>query len=114
MVGGTVIEVMPMRLENGRAVIRLRCVNESEECAVYSEHYEPGAGPKVGDNISWQNAWIIFDGGRRTVRKVGLSFDPRLKYGACRHRWSFGPPPSNGHVVFSASDNRKLNADYAR
>ena len=31
----------------------------------------------VGENISWQSAWIIFDGDRRTVRKVGLSFDPR-------------------------------------
>jgi len=79
MVGGQVIEVMPMRLGNGRAVIRLRCVNGSDECAVYSEPYEADAGPKVGENISWQSGWIIFDGDRRTVRKVGLSFDPRTK-----------------------------------
>ena len=77
MVGGRVIEVMPMRLEDGRAVIRLWCVDGGDECAVYSVPYEPGAGPKVGDHISWQSAWIIFDGGRRTVRKVGSSFDPR-------------------------------------
>jgi len=79
MVGGRVIEVLPMCLENGRAVIRLWCVEGSDECAVYSEPYESGAGPKVGDNISWQSAWIIFDGDRRTLRKVGLSFDPRPK-----------------------------------
>ena len=77
MVGGRVIEVMPMRLGNGRDVIRLWCVDGSDECAVYAEPYEPGAGPKVGENISWQSAWIIFDGDRRTVRKVGPSFDPR-------------------------------------
>ena len=79
MVGGHVIEVRPMRLENGRAVVRLWCVDGSEECAVYADHYEPGAGPKVGDNISWQSGWIIFDSDRRTVRQVGLSFDPRPK-----------------------------------
>ena len=79
MVGGRVIEVMPMRLENGRAVIRLWCVDGSDEYAVYAEPYEPGAGPRVGENISWQSAWIIFDGDRRTVRKVGLSFDPTSK-----------------------------------
>ena len=79
MVGGRVIEVLPMCLENGRAVIRLWCVEGSDECAVYSEPYESGAGPKVGDNISWQSSWIIFDGDRRTLRKVGLSFDPRPK-----------------------------------
>ena len=55
MVGGRVIEVLPMCLENGRAVIRLWCVEGSDECAVYSEPYESGAGPKVGDNISWQS-----------------------------------------------------------
>ena len=79
MVGGRVIEARAMRLEDGRAVIRLRCARESDECAVYAEPYEHGAGPKVGENISWQSAWIIFDGGRRTVRKVGSSFDPRSK-----------------------------------
>jgi hypothetical protein len=83
MVGGRVIEARRMRTESGRDVVRLWCVetrtgnSTPDECAVYSEPYEDGAGPKVGDSIWWQGGKIMFDGDRRTVRKVGFSFDPR-------------------------------------
>ena len=77
MVGGRVIEVKPHRLESGRDVIRLWCVDGWDECAVYSEPYAPDDGPKIGENIWWQSGQIMFDGDKRTVRKVGFSFDPR-------------------------------------
>lgn len=72
-----------MRLENGREVIRLWCVEAHtgnrtpDECAVYCEPYKDGEGPQVGESIWWQGGEIMFDGDKRTVRKVGFSFDPR-------------------------------------
>jgi hypothetical protein len=83
MVGGKLIEIKPMRLESGREVVRLWCVEAHtgdrtpDECAVYSEPFEAGAGPKVGESIWWQGGEIMFDGDKRTLRKVGFSFDPR-------------------------------------
>lgn len=83
MVGGKVIEARSMRLESGKDVIRLWCVETHtgdrapDECAVYAEPYKEGDGPKAGDNIWWQGGQIMFDGDKRTVRKVGFSFDPR-------------------------------------
>lgn len=83
MVGGQVIEARRMRTEGGRDVVRLWCVEKHtgqrtpDECAVYAEPYEEGHGPRVGDSIWWQGGQIMFDQDRRTVRKVGFSFDPR-------------------------------------
>ena len=77
MVGGRVIEVLPMCLENGRAVIRLWCVEGSDECAVYSEPYESGAGPKVGDNISGarcaRSGYLLIQGRSEAVNRVGAA-----------------------------------------
>lgn len=83
MVGGMVIEAKQMRITAGaypgveQDVIRLWCEHRGDECAVYADHYWPGDGPKVGDSIWWQAGKIYFDGDRRSVRKVGYSFDPR-------------------------------------
>lgn len=82
MVGGKVIEIRPMRLESGKDVVRLWCMETREgsgrwdECAVYSEPFEPDKGPKIGDSIWWQSGRIYFDGDKQTLRKVGYSFDP--------------------------------------
>ena len=48
-VGGSVIEVWPMRHpETGRDVIRLWCVDRNgDECCVYAEPYTDGNGPKL-------------------------------------------------------------------
>jgi len=78
MVGGRVIEAKPMRLENGKDVIRLWCVEAHtgnrtpDECAVYTEPYEDGDGPKIGESIWWQGGRIYFDGDKRDVPKVGF------------------------------------------
>mgnify|MGYP000872330229 CR=1 FL=1 len=83
MVGGRLIEIRPMRLESGKDVVRLWCMDmrkgapTGDECAVYSETFEPEKGPKIGDNIWWQSGTIYYDGDRQTLRKVGFSFDPR-------------------------------------
>lgn len=103
MIGGRVIEAMPMTILAGDSpgkptdVIRLWCVGARkeerfDETAVYAEAYADGEGPKVGDSIWWQAGRIMFDGDKRSVRKVGFSFDP----GKTDHVPL--PPPNTGSV----------------
>lgn len=88
MIGGRVIEARHMTITAGQwpgkqtDVVRLWCVGSRseerfDECAVYAEAYPEGKGPKIGDAIWWGNGRIYFDGDRRSVCKVGFSFDPR-------------------------------------
>ncbi len=80
-VGGRLIEILPMRLESGREVVRLwvldpprRPGGAGDETCVYAEPQE--SMPRLGDNIWWQGGQIMFDGDRQTLRKVGFSFPP--------------------------------------
>jgi hypothetical protein len=77
MVGGTVIEALAMKTRGGRDVVRLWCVDKMDECAVYADPESPDGLPSVGDRIWWQSGQIMFDGDKRTARKIGFSFDPR-------------------------------------
>lgn len=84
MVGGRVIEIMPMCVLAGpypgqmTNVIRLWVHNPpNDECAVYAEPAE--TMPALGDEIWWQSGRIFFDNDRWTLRKIGYSFDPRPK-----------------------------------
>lgn len=89
MVGGTVIEAKPMRILAGthpgtmQDVVRLWCVDNMDECAVYADPTSTEEMPSVGTRIWWQAGVIYFDQDRRTVRKVGYSFDPRQAQ--CEH-----------------------------
>jgi len=76
-VGGRVIEIKPMTFEDGTKVVRLWCVDGTDETAVYCELFEGNEGPRIGENIWWQSGKIMFDGDRRTINKIGFSFDPR-------------------------------------
>lgn len=83
MVGGTVIEALRMRDGAGRDVIRLWCVDNMDECAVYADPASSDGVPSVGDRIWWQSGVIYFDQDKRTARKIGYSFDPRQA--DCKH-----------------------------
>ena len=81
MIGGVVIEVMEA-ISRGRVpkrVNRLWCVDKRnhDEICVLAEWYPPGSGPKVGESIWWQSQSIYYDGDRKQVRKVGLSYRPK-------------------------------------
>lgn len=82
MVGGRIIEMMPMRILAGTYpgrlvdVVRLWVHNEpNDECAVYAEPAE--IMPQLGDEVWWQSGRIYFDNDKRSLRKVGYSFNPR-------------------------------------
>ena len=85
MVGGTLIEIRPMRVLAGPTpgrevdVVQLWCVGDRhepyDECAVFAEPAE--IMPKVGDQIWWQCGKVYFDRDQHTLRKVGYSFEPR-------------------------------------
>lgn len=83
MVGGRIIEIQPMRIIAGpypgklTDVVRLWVHNDpDDELAVYAEPAE--IMPVLGDEIWWQSGRIYFDKDRRSLRKVGYSFDPRI------------------------------------
>lgn len=72
-VGGRLIEILPVRLDDGTEAVRLWAVdrNGDETCV----HAEPQATmPKLGDEVWWQAGRIMFDGDRQTLRKIGNSF----------------------------------------
>jgi len=79
-VGGRLIDITPVRMsETGREVVRLWVVATNaggpgvhDETCVYAEPQENM--PALGDEIWWQSGWIMFDGDRQTLRKVGYSF----------------------------------------
>jgi hypothetical protein len=78
-VGGRLIEILPMRLEDGRDVLRLWVVDcphgapgFNDETCVYVEPQE--SLPAIGDQVWWQAGRIYFDGDRQHLVKVGYSF----------------------------------------
>lgn len=78
-VGGRLIEVLPVRLESGRDVVRLWVVDRAhgspgmnDETCVYAEPQD--SMPAIGDEIWWQSGQIMFDADRQKLRKVGYSF----------------------------------------
>lgn len=74
MVGGWVIEIMPVR----PGVSRLWCTNPGQgECAVFVE--DATVMPKVGDEVWWQAGRVYFDNDRRSLKKIANSFDPSAK-----------------------------------
>ena len=86
MVGGIIIEVREMVIraigEHPRAprrVNRLWCVDPRthQETCVFAEWYPPGKGPKLRESIWWQGGRIFYDGDRRSVNKVGISYAPK-------------------------------------
>ncbi|MDR7037358.1 hypothetical protein J2X36_002105 [Methylobacterium sp. BE186] len=87
MVGGKLIEIMPMRLRSGRDVLRLWVVETQPgyegECAVFCEPTD--RLPALGDTIWWQGREILFDRDRQKLRKVGYSFDPSRDSGGASH-----------------------------
>lgn len=81
-VGGRLIDIQAVRLEDGRAVVRLWVVDRAhgspgmnDETCVLAEAQQ--SMPKIGDEIWWQGARILFDGDRQSLRKVGYSFRPQ-------------------------------------
>ena len=84
--GGAIIEVKEAIIRaNGEhprsplRVNRLWCVDRRthEETCVFSEWYPFGKGPKVGESIWWSGGWIFYDGDRKKVKKVGISYQPK-------------------------------------
>ena len=82
MVGGRIIEIRPMQIVAGAYpgkptdVVRLWVHNDpDDECAVFAEPAD--IMPRLGEEIWWQSGRIYFDQDRRSLRKVGYSFNPR-------------------------------------
>lgn len=81
-VGGKLIEILPMKLSDGRDVVRLWVFDPprhpggvGDEACVYAEPQE--SMPRLGEGVWWQGGQIMFDGDRQTLRKIGYSFSPR-------------------------------------
>ncbi len=78
--GGKLIEILPMRLESGRDVLRLWVIDARHcspgfgaETCLYAEPQE--SLPALGDTIWWGGErWIMFDNDRQQMTKVGYSF----------------------------------------
>jgi hypothetical protein len=84
--GGSIIEVRETILrahgEHPRKPVRVNrlwCVDKRtwEETCVFTTWYPPGKGPKVGESIWWSNGWILYDGDRKKVKKLGVSYKPK-------------------------------------
>lgn len=75
MVGGFIISIEEIR----PGVTQLWCVEaqngSQDECAV--DVKTEAAMPLVGDEIWWQSGKVYWDRDRRTLEKVGNSYDPR-------------------------------------
>lgn len=72
MVGGWIIEIVP---GNTPGETQITCVDrDANECAIVVET-EP-AMPLVGDEVWWQAKKVYWDKDRRTLRKIGNSWDP--------------------------------------
>lgn len=73
MVGGCIIEIVPSDISGET---QITCVDRNgDDCAVIVE--TAPAMPLIGDEIWWQNKKVFWDRDRRTLRKIGNSFDPR-------------------------------------
>lgn len=74
MVGGSIIEIMPYRLD-GVDVMRLWVIdsNYNDECIVYAAPFERDDGPDIGETIWWQDGKIFYDGDRLFLKKIGYS-----------------------------------------
>lgn len=78
--GGKLIEILPMRLESGKDVLRLWVISTNaggpgvhDETCVYAEPQDNL--PALGDTIWWGGErWIMFDNDRQQMTKVGYSF----------------------------------------
>lgn len=73
MVGGTLIEIAPARLDTGRTVLRLWVIDPTylDEMVVYAEPFDHDDGPDVGETIWWQGDRIYYDSDRLFLKKVG-------------------------------------------
>jgi hypothetical protein len=78
-VGGRLLEILPMRLEGGRDVLRLWVVATKaggpgihDEFCVYAEQQE--TLPKLGDEVWWQGRRIYFEGDHQHLVRIGYSF----------------------------------------
>ncbi len=78
-VGGRLIEILPMRAEDGDEVVRLWVVDRPRSsCGVGDEtcvYVEPQAAmPSLGEEVWWQCGKVYFDNDRRHLKKLGASF----------------------------------------
>lgn len=73
MVGGRIIEITEIR----QGITRLWCLDttHNDECAVNVK--TAPAMPLLGDEIWWQSGKVYWDGDRRSLEKIGNSYDPR-------------------------------------
>ena len=72
MVGGWIIEIAEVK----PGETRLWCVDrQGDECAVHVD--TAPAMPLLGDEIWWQSGKVYWDRDRRTLSKIGSSYDPR-------------------------------------
>lgn len=84
MVGGRIIEILPVRLTDGdrpgwhHDVVRIWVVSTHkdsyDECCVFAEVTDDL--PVLGSEVWWQSRVIYFDGDKKTLTKVGYSFNP--------------------------------------
>lgn len=74
-VGGTIIEMTPVTLESGAAVIRLRVMDMTygDETHVHAAPWPAGLGPSLGEAVWWQGGKIYFNQDRCSVEKIGNS-----------------------------------------
>jgi hypothetical protein len=75
LIGGTLIEIAPHRLETGRTVVRLWVIDPTylDEAVVYAEPFDDNDGPDLGDTVWWHGDRIYYDGDRLFLKKVGNS-----------------------------------------
>lgn len=74
-VGGKIIEIRDISATKVAIwVLDSQPGCETETC-VHAERAEDM--PKVGDAIWWQSGQIMFDGDRKTLRKIGFSHRPQ-------------------------------------
>lgn len=75
MVGGKIIENVPVTLFDETLARRIWCVNQyGDECAVYAD--TEAAILKCGEEIWWQNKDIMARNDTLKFHKYGNSFDP--------------------------------------
>jgi hypothetical protein len=80
MVGGKVIEVRSVRVgDSDREALRIWVISQrnDDELAVYAE--VSNDQPAIGEEVWWQGGKIFFDGDKKSINKIGYSFDPRAK-----------------------------------